>query len=194
MNHPRDASSKGRHVQGTQLQRDVSSKGRLVQGTPNPRDASSKVRLVQGTHHPRDFSCGDTPFRDEIALRRTVRGSRCLTLPPTACGSVLWQYRCHGGGNYFREALVWYVLRVSPPPHVATPSPSPLPLPSPSPSPSSSLSPYPTKRSSTIRHHIFDLFFLGNAYNTQSKKILCVISPKKAKHCIIFFHCHTASL
>ncbi len=44
---PKDASSKGRVVQGTRRPRDASSKGRVVQRTRRPRDAWSKGRGVQ---------------------------------------------------------------------------------------------------------------------------------------------------
>ncbi len=50
----RDASSKGRIVQGTHRSRDASFKGRIVQGTHRPRDEPFKGRIVQGTHRSRD--------------------------------------------------------------------------------------------------------------------------------------------
>jgi hypothetical protein len=48
-----DASSTGHIVQVTHRQgREASYKGRIVQGTHRPRDASYKGRIVQGTHGP----------------------------------------------------------------------------------------------------------------------------------------------
>jgi hypothetical protein len=53
---PRDASSKGRVVQGTRRPRDASSKRRVAQCTHCPRDALSKGCIVQGTHCSRDVT------------------------------------------------------------------------------------------------------------------------------------------
>ncbi len=74
----------------TRRPRDASSKGRIIQGTHRPKDASSKGCM----HHPmdsltkerniRDFSFGDTSVGDEITLEhicRTEPGLRLRELP-----------------------------------------------------------------------------------------------------------------
>ncbi len=62
--HLRDASSKGRIVQGTHRPRDAPSKGHTVQGTHRPRDALPIGRNI------RDFSFGDALVRNETTMQR----------------------------------------------------------------------------------------------------------------------------
>ncbi len=95
---PRNASSKGRIVQGTHRPRDASSKESLVQRMHRPRDKSSKERSVQGTQRPRDASSqgciveeltsGDTSAGDTLSWHPYATKSSIEKLP------FIWSTYC----------------------------------------------------------------------------------------------------